>query len=225
MLRSTLFLALWFLQFYPGETNAGEFNAKNKPRTPQQVAGSPRTTLLNINNMTMWAGDDGTLERNPDQSAGVQFPRGTTTAVFAGGLLWGGVVLDGSGPTVRVGGQTYPRGTTPGGIIRPGVPESPANTDVRIYRVRRDWATADLKKDASEYYGIPELDVTSQHIDDLRQQYSKDWIEWPWQKGAPYYERNGIPGYQPPAGTKYDPTDDEPGLGGAEQVIWYVQRS
>jgi photosystem II stability/assembly factor-like uncharacterized protein len=222
LLRFTFLIALCFLQFYPGESHAGEFNAKNKPRTTQQVAGSPRAALLNINNMTMWAGDDGTLERRPDQSAGVQFPRGTTTSIYAGGLLWGGVVTDGSTPSIRVGGQAYVKGTKPGAIVRPGVPESPANTDVRIYRIRRDWATADLKKDASEYYGIPEIDVTQDLIDELRRQYQADWLEWPWQKGAPYYERNGIPGYQPSAGTKYDPTADEPGLGGADQVIWFV---
>ena len=190
-----------------------------KPGVLEKVTGSPRSTLLNINNISMWASDNGVLERRPiDRTAGVTFPRGTATVMFAGGILWGGRTVDG----VLVGGQSYTSGTVPGAIVRPGIVEDPTNNDVRIYRIRRDWATADLKRDAGEYYDVPLLDVSQSQIDALREQYRADWREWPWQKGAPYYERNGIPGYQPPLGEKYDATADEPGLADASQVIWFV---
>ncbi len=171
----------------------------------------------------MWATYDGILERETiENMAGVTFPRGRAIIVNAGGLLWGGLVRDGSSQVLRVGGQSYVSGTVPGSIIRPGVVENPENPDVRIYRVRRDWSTSDLKADASEFFKIPLIDVKNEHVRTLRDLYQKDWIEWPWQKGAPYYERNGIPGYQPDAKGILDSLSDEPGLGKADQVIWFV---
>ncbi|GEM_PF-637646 len=219
-----LFVALCFLHFFSDSPRAADKFGKNTPRQAHSVTGSPRASLLNINNMTMWANDNGMLERRPDLTGGVVFPRGTKNVVFAGGLVWGGLVRDGTAPfpQLSVGGQTYHYGTVPGAIIRPGVPESPNSTDVRIYRIRRDWATADLTQDAADYFDVPVLEVTAGQIAALRARYKQDWIEWPWQKGAPYYERNAIPGYQSPAGDQYDPAADEPGLAGADQVIWFV---
>ncbi len=189
----------------------------------KRVAGVPHATLLNINNIAMWANDNGVLERRSDvQTAGVTFPRGTATCVYAGGFLWGGYVVQGGNRTLSVGGQTYTAGTVPGRIIAPGVAENPDNPDVHIYRVRRDWQTADLTQDASEYFGKAIQDVTSDNIAALREQYRQDWINWPWQKGAPYYNRDGVPGYQPAPGGSYDSTMDEPGLAGADEVLWLV---
>ncbi|MBI1803719.1 MAG: hypothetical protein HY033_03285 [Ignavibacteriae bacterium] len=190
---------------------------------PANVTGTPRSSLMNINNITMWASDNGMLERQPsDQTAGVGFPRGTASVIYAGGLVWGGLVKDGQQPLLRVGGQTYNIGTVPGAIIRPGIGENPENDGVRIYRIRRDWATADLRQDAAEFFGIPTPEVTQDEIQTLREQYRKDWVEWPWQKGAPFYDRDGVPGYQAGLDGLYDPSRDEPGLGGADQVIWFV---
>jgi len=132
------------------------------------------------------------------------------------------MVHDSTSPSLRVGGQTYNVGTVPGRIIRPGVSENPSNADVRIFRVRRDWATADLRQDAADIYLEDPQNVTQDQIDAVRQQYARDWVEWPWQKGAPYYERNGTPGYQPDPDGKTDSITDEPGLGSADQVMWFV---
>jgi len=181
------------------------------------------SSLININNISMWASDNGMMEQNPyNLGAGVTFPRGMTKIVNSGGLVWGGKVRDGNSQIIRVGGQTYRSGTVPGRIIRQGIMENPENPDVRIYRIRRDWETADLKKDAAEFFDIPEFDVTEKEIKEIRDQYKTDWLEWPWQKGAPYYERNGIPGYQPNPDAKVDSLSDEPGIGDADQVLWYV---
>ena len=178
---------------------------------------------MNINNVSMWASDNGMLERRPgDLTAGVTFPRGTTTVVYAGGLLWCGKVFDGSLPVRRAGGQTYNYGTVPGRIIRPGVAENPGNADVRVYRIRRDWATADLKQDAAEFFNVASARVTAEQIQQVRDQYRTDWLEWPWEKGAPYYERNSLPGYQPDSGATADSSSDEPGLAAADQVLWFV---
>ena len=194
-----------------------------QPRTVQQALGAPASTLMNINNLAMWARDDGLMERRPqDLNAGVTFPRGTTTVVYAGGLVWGGLVNDGASPLLRVGGQTYNYGTVPGRILSPGVKESPDAPDVHIYRIRRDWDKADLAQDAAEFNDKPLAQVTPDDIAALRAQYKKDWLEWPWQKGAPYYDRNGNGVYDPDPSGLYDPSKDEPGFGGGDQVIWFV---
>jgi hypothetical protein len=193
------------------------------PKAAYGSTGTPDATLLNIGNISMWAGSDGTMERRPfDRLAGVVFPRGTATIVYAGGFLWGGMVNDSATPSIRVGGQTYNIGTVPGAIIRPGVSENPSNADVRIYRIRRDWATADLRQDAADIYLEDPQNVTQVQIDAVREQYRKDWLEWPWQKGAPYYDRDGNPGYQPDPDGKTSSVTDEPGLGDADQVLWFV---
>ncbi|MBI5475677.1 MAG: hypothetical protein HY964_02955 [Ignavibacteriales bacterium] len=180
------------------------------------------SSLLNINNISMWASDDGLMEYNPNtQTAGVSFPRGIGHIVNRGGLIWGGKVYDNNAQVLRVGGQTTQSGTLSGRIITSGIGENQDNSDVKIYRIRKDWATADLKHDASEFFNLPLIDIGDEEIQQLREIYQNDWIYWPWQKGAPYYEKNGIPGYQPdPNGM--DSTQDEPGLGSADQVIWYV---
>ena len=193
------------------------------PPVVAKVAGAPRSSLMNINNISMWATDNGMLERQPvDLTAGVTFPRGTSTIVYAGGLVWGGLVRDGQQPALRVGGQAYNIGTVPGAIVRPGIAENSDNSEVHVYRIRRDWATADLQQDAAEYYGVAITEVTQDEIEELREQYRMDWVQWPWQKGAPYYDRDGVPGYQVGSDGLYDPSKDEPGLGGADQVIWFV---
>jgi hypothetical protein len=104
-------------------------------------------------------------------------------------------------------------GTVPGKIlgIRTGIPEDPSAADVRIWRIRSDYATADLTQDAREYFSVGS--PAQWQIDSLRRQYQRDWEQWPWQKGAPFYDVNGN-------GVK-DPGED-PGLAGADQVLWYV---
>ncbi|MBI3195593.1 MAG: hypothetical protein HYZ34_14170, partial [Ignavibacteriae bacterium] len=203
----------------------GQKSSKTKKdREVSDVTGVPRTTVLNINNMMMWAGDDGRLERRPqDDNSGVTFPRGTAACVYAGGLVWAGYVRDGGSVNPRVGGQTYNYGTVPGRIISKGVAESPSAPSVRMYRIRRDWKTAtDLARDAAEIYDVALASVSAGQVDAIREQYRKDWIEWPWKKGAPYYDRNGNNIYDPDPSGKYDPALDEPGLGGADQVLWFV---
>src|SRR5437867_12388158 len=56
---------------------------------PLDVTGLPRSALMNANGITMWASDNGILERRPGSlTAGVTLPRGTATAVSAGGAAW-----------------------------------------------------------------------------------------------------------------------------------------
>lgn len=174
---------------------------------------STERTMLNINNMAMWIQSNGASARNPITSgAGVTFPRSTDQVIYQDGLIWGGRVLDGNPQELRVGGQTYAIGTVPGVIESKGVAQDRATA--RLYRIRRDWATADLRLDASEVLNKGLSEVTAANEDSVRAQYERDWMEWPAELGAPFYDNDGD--------GQYDPAVDEPGLANADQVIWFA---
>lgn len=177
--------------------------------------GTPVSSFININNVAGWIRNDGWSARDPGTgNAGVYFPRGTSTVIYQDGIVWGGNVNDGGAQVLRVGGQTYSIGTVAGRIISAGHAASANDPDVRIYRIRRDWQTADLRQDAAELNTKSLASVTDGDVAAVRAQYETDWNEWPASQGAPYYDRdsNGV----------YNPAIDEPGIADADQVIWFV---
>jgi len=224
----------------------GQAKGKN---TLAKVLGNPSTTRLNINNVSHWFGADLLSANDPRTgNSGLESPRGispTLATIFIDGLVYGGLVDDGRTPALRVGGQNYAIGTVAGAVLANGTAEDPEAADVRIYRVRKDYATADLTLDAEELG----LDVAT-----VRAQYATDWREWPSQKGAPW---TGIgnqqdSGYLGPDGTTVsgagngvldrgedansnailDAGEDAngnkvldgefPGIAGGDQVVWTV---
>lgn len=222
--------------------------AQSKTKSDDRVSGTPRFTLININEVAMWVWADGFSARNPNGDSGVTFPRGVSsslTMIFQDGLIWGGIVRDGNTPELRVGGQTYISGTVEGAIVSKGVAEDPNAADVRIWRIRKNYATADLTLDATEL---------GETVATVRAQYAQDWAEWPWQKGAPWIGINDVQdgGYLGPDGTTIlgagngtmdrgedansngilDAGEDAnnngvldgefPGIAGADQVVWTV---
>ncbi len=205
-------------------------NDQDRQAALQKTSGSPVITLLNINNVTYWMRNTGNGALAPSGQSGAFFPRLTAAVIYESGLLWGGMVKDGMTPELRVGGSAYRTGLTPGAILSPGVAENPNAADVRIWRIRRDYKTADLVQDAAEYNETNLSSVTAGQVDAIRAQYEKDWFEWPWQKGAPFYDVNGNGrldlGYSQDlnGNGKIDfPGEiEEPGELGADQMIWYV---
>jgi len=217
----------------PGLSFTQKTNSTKNTLDFKTTSDKPMATLVNINNISMWAHADGLSARSPyKKKMGVIYPRGTAGVVYADGIVWGGVVRDGNEVNrwgnkylVRVGGSRYKSGLQAGRIITKGVPENPADHEVRIWRIRRDWQTADLKQDAAEFFNVRgdttlhedfsiSVDSVTQHqVDSVRVQYKKDWTEWPWQKGAPFYDKNknGIMD-----------KEEEPGLAYADQVVWFV---
>ncbi len=187
------------------------------------TADGPFSTLVNINNISMWVSYDGASARNPSTgNSGVTFPRGTSTSIYSDGFVWGGNVSDGGSQVLRVNGGTYQQGNVGGRIISKGVAEDAGGSTVRIYRVRRDYETASLNQDAAELLGVPLKNVSDGDIAAVRAQYKLDWLQWPASKGAPYYDRNHNGIYDPDPSGKYDPTKDEPGVADADQVVWFV---
>ncbi len=184
-------------------------------------------TLININNISMWAYANGLSARTPDGNSGGIFPRGTTGVIFADGLIWGGKVRDGQEPALRAGGQTYTSGTVPGAIVSKGMAEDFNDPAVnRIWRIRRDYFTADLSRDAAESHLKETTEVTAAEVEAVLQRYAADWHDWPWQKGAPFYDAEGDGVYTPRFNAEGSPVlfpdADEPGLAGADQVVWFV---
>ncbi|MBP1655762.1 MAG: hypothetical protein H6Q31_363 [Bacteroidetes bacterium] len=213
-----------------------------------KTTGTPTMTMLNINNVATFLRSDGQGNHSPADQSGGYFPKGTAAALYEDGFVWGGkLYLDAAHTSVpaqqiRVGGQTYNQGTRAGkvnGFGPSAVAVSPADARSRIYRIRRDYASmpeSEIRTDAATLNNILESDVTAAQMASITAQYATDWTNWPVDLGAPYVERNGTAGYQPPpafsesfkvdnlVSGKYD----EPGIAGADpnspadQVVWTV---
>jgi hypothetical protein len=207
-----LIIILTALLVFPYSTfakgNPKDKNNKGKVAKIQKVTADPSNTILDINNITSWTDAAGFQQPLVGQSWNGTFPKGTDGVIYQEGIVWGGLVHDGGSEVVRVGGNTYSNGTT--GLTR-------------IFRVRPDYKTADLTDDAANFFQEPATDVTSAQIQQLRDQYAKDWKEWPADKGAPWYVDTGkVTGQSVRFDNAYDPNNslDIPGIPGANQTLW-----
>lgn len=215
-----------------GSLSGIEGNSKvKKNHGIRTVTGTPTQTIVDINNMTTWVRSDGFFDWAIDNSWNGTYPKGTIGDIYSQGIVWGGFVRDGQTPELRVGGSTYETGLVSGAILTDATGkvtgrEDVNASDVRIFRVRPDWSTGDLRDDASNLLQKPLDQVTDDDMKGLRDQYLKDWLEWPAQKGAPFQDRDGTPGYQPDAnGRTQDAVGklfDIPGIADADQTVWYV---
>jgi photosystem II stability/assembly factor-like uncharacterized protein len=149
---------------------------------------------------------------------GFEFPQGSgNTVLYEDGIVWGGK----QNGMYKVGGGTYWQGLQAGPIITPGtspVPDNPASTANRIYRVRTDVnpstpfdSAMQALLTSSESLLMKYQGFTAQQI---YNQYITDWNNWPAAEGAPYTDvnNNGV----------YDANIDIPGFPGADQTLWYV---
>ena len=122
-----------------------------------------------------------------------------------------------SSEPVRVGGSTYYKGLKAGYVVHDADgnvvgADDPANH--HAWRVRTDWATADLTKDAANFYATTTSAVTAEQIQNVKDQYEYDWMNWPAAWGAPYEDVDGD--------GSFDPTVDVPGYPGASQTVWTI---
>lgn len=199
-LNKILILFLSLLLCLPVHSFAKEGGGNKKLR---KITGTPNWTKLNINNVSTYFRSNGDSDLDNNANSGFVFPKGSGKTVFyESGFLWGASV---NGGEVRVGGSAYSSGLQPGKILSPGVAEDPNLDKNRIYRVRPDYKTANLRGEAADE-GISEAEVFAQ--------YETDWNEWPATDGAPYEDVDG--------NGSYDATIDIPGVPGASQTIWFV---
>ncbi len=233
-IKYVLILSGLLLLFFTSDIARVDNNKGGKSAGARQVltASNPSETPMDINNITSWLRGDGYHDPIVSLSWNGSFPKGTAGFIYAEGVVWGGKVDDGISPVVRVGGNVYASSCRAGRILTDASgnvtgrePDDP-NT-IRPYKVRRDWATADLTDDAAAFYLVASAAVTDAQRQDTRDQYLVDWVNWPAAKGAPYDDRNGNGVYDPdPSGrlqsANGDTLFDIPGQPGADQTMWIV---
>ena len=181
--------------------NIGSAKENNSTKL-KKVTANPHYSKFNINNVSTFIYNNGDADIKPDGNSGFIYPKGTNLAVvYESGFVWGGRV-DGE---ILVGGSTYAQGLQPGRIKEDGKAEDPNSESVRVFRVRPDYLTANLSS---------EMEDEGKTEKAIREQYKKDWNEWPGNFGAPYNDKdkNGI----------YDPQIDVPGVLNADQTLWFV---
>jgi hypothetical protein len=181
--------------------------------SPKVTSDGPAYSLINIGNFGYWQKDDAESAHSPGGSSGGIYPRGTAGAIYLDGVLVGGYT---GGNLLHVSGTIYANGLVSGYIGEDG--NMVTGGDVRIYRIRKDWASLSLdqlRQDAAEVYETSIGSVTDAQIQTVLDQYETDWENWPTHLGAPFYDLDGNGIYEPDAG-------ETPGLAGADQVIWYV---
>ncbi len=199
--RGILIAAFLFVSFLPFSYGNGKNNRKHN--SIQKNLGIPSFTHFNINNISTLISDEGNCDYNLNSNIeGIYFPKGSKkNIIYESGFLWGGKVNG----DIRIGGSTYLSGLQPGKINPDGTAQNPQDPSVRVYRVRTDYATANLTSEINDGEGTAAQ---------IRAQYKKDWNEWPASDGAPYQDVNGD--------GKYEPDIDIPGVPGADQTIYFI---
>jgi type II secretory pathway pseudopilin PulG len=245
--RKNIFLLIVLLGILIILYSTNVFAAENAKRAYtdglyKMAAGKVTQTLCNIGNWGFWANYTGQTGHDPfTGSSGGYYPRGTAAAIYMDGIIWGGYLRGASNISLRVGGIGYRIGTDPGWILTPGdgtldadyIPNgataASANDDrARIYRIRSDWRTlslAQVTKDAAEQNNISEAQVTAAQAQEVIDQYKADWLNWPVDLGAPYYDVNDNGEYDPVLdadGYADETAGDYPGIANADQVLWFV---
>ena len=126
---------------------------------------------ISINEIFMRIGNNGMGSHNPigQGTGGFLWPGGdsaTISAIFVDGLVWGGKING----QIRVNGNTYRNGLSPGKILKDGTADNPASTQSKIFKIRKDWQTLPegVFKDRLEY----------------------DYYNWPIDAGAPWDDIN-----------------------------------
>ncbi len=149
--------------------------------------------FIAINQILMYVANNGDGSHDPGtDSNGFYWPGGinaTKSAIFEDGLIWGTKI----GRETRVNGNTHRQGLQAGKILPGGIPDNPADPKYRVYKVRKGWE--------------------SFAPGDIRDDYEKDYNEWPVEDGAPWIDEDGD--------GVYTPGVDHPHYIG-DEVLWYV---
>ena len=226
-----------------GDKDAG----KTAARLAKYGDAGPADTFFNINSWKIHMENQGFFAWNGTShgSAG-NYPKGMGSVIFAEGILWGvkvddkygvdangEILTDGSGggtPRVRVNGSMYNTGLKAGKVLRDASGRvldknySENYREQQIWRVRKNWNTADLRGDIAILKDADPTTLTDAQIAAGKSQYEHDWKDWPADEGAPYDDVNNDGAYT--AATWNGETSswdgDIPGIPGADQTIWTV---
>ena len=210
-----------------GDKSAG----KTSSRLAKSADNGPSATFFNINSWKIQMENQGFFAWNGTShgSAG-NYPIGMGSVIFAEGILWGAKVDDDDPIRIRVNGSMYNTGLKAGKVLRDTdnkVLTKDYSEDYRlqqVWRVRRNWNTANLMNDIAIIKNIEPADVTEAQIASGKTQYESDWLNWPTDEGAPFDDVNGDGVYTPATWDAENSAwvGDIPGIPGADQTIWTV---
>lgn len=185
-----IFLSAIFLSisvFLNAQEKSSGHNLLNK------TTSNDNYNYIAINQLKMWIGNNGMGSHNPfTDKHGLLWPGGENAILnlaFADGLIWGGFI----GDSLFVNGNTYRYGLQAGKILDNGLPDEPSLSKYRIYKIKKNWET------------LPPGPT--------KERYQKDYIEWPGEDGAPYYDENND--------RKFTTGIDKPLFIG-DEVLWCV---
>ena len=216
-------------------------------RLAKSADAGPSVTFFNINSWKIQMENQGFFSWNGTShgSAG-NYPKGMGSVIFAEGILWGAkvsdkygvdasgaILTDGTGggtPRVRVNGSMYNTGLKSGKVLRDangriktkGYSEN--YREQQVWRVRKNWNTADLRGDIAIVKNQAAAGLTDAQIAVGKAQYEADWNNWPASEGAPYHDANGDGAYTAATWDEENESwvGDIPGVPGADQTVWTV---
>ena len=162
-------LAVFILLFSLSNSQAQNKNAFTS--TLNKVTTNDDYNYIAINQMKMWIGNNGMGSYNPfnDWQGGLFWPGGESSSLgmaYVDGLFWVGKVNN----EFRSNASAYRYGFQAGKILNHGLADDPTLPQYRIYKIRKDW---------DKLPSGPTKD-----------QYRKDYEEWPGNEGAPFYDSN-----------------------------------
>ncbi len=181
------------------------------------AANGPVNAAITINNFLIFVDRNSLSPLVSGSGNAADYPKGTGGIIYNEGILWGARVRDGEEPIIRVNGSTYNTGLKAGKVLYDAggnVIDSEDPSNRHVWRVRRDYLTADLTEDVAYSLTIPIESVTAADVQAVADQYDYDWQNWPADEGAPFEDVDG--------NGSYDPAIDIPGWPGAAQTIWLV---
>jgi len=217
----------------------GFLTAPAKEKSGQQVQSLAKTStavsnaMMNANNITSWVRGNGIFPFLVQQAWSGEYPKQSSVGfIYSEGIVFGGLVQDGlSSDPLRITGNTYFNGTSPGKILtdasgRTTGAESVIPASVRCYGVRGDMPPGltpdkwpNLVSDAATFFMVNT--PTTAQIQTIADNYFNDWKEWPASSGAPWYiDTVKIVRYD--AAYDYTNLHHKPGIPGATKTIWFV---
>ncbi|QQS37301.1 MAG: T9SS type A sorting domain-containing protein [Ignavibacteriales bacterium] len=170
------------------------FSLTQEQNKTKYVSGySPHYQTISINQLKMIISNDGMGSYNPETGgAGLFWPGGKLAdkpLATNDGLYWVGKI----GDSVFAGASAYNTSYQPGKILSTGLADDPSTQHYRVYKINKQWE--------SYPYGSE------------REKLEKDFIEWPVEDGAPFYDSNND--------GRFEKGIDEPLFYGDEQ-LWFV---
>mgnify|MGYP006302866037 CR=1 FL=1 len=113
-------------------------------------------------------------------------------AIRQDGIIWSGIVKDGTAPRLRAGGNFVNRGTQPGSILTRGMAENPQSQKVNhVWCAIKDYYEFQIDREYAIRYNKAVEDVTDEEIFNRKVIFKDDYRDWPESKGAPPRSQTG----------------------------------